>query len=80
MTVFRIALYSPAGDLLKASGAFPDGHTNPQVSADRAAKAADSGCTYEAGAFLVWADPAYQPPNRIEQCVNPDGRRDFGRS
>jgi hypothetical protein len=79
MIVFRIALYAANGGLLNASEAFPfEDPPDPQTVADLCARAADAGCTYDAGTILVWRDRETRPHERIEQTPQADGRRSFG--
>lgn len=79
MTIFRLALYRPDGTLERASEAFPNTTAaDPQTVADVCARAADAGCTYPAGTYLVWADRTTSPPKRIEDAPDADGRRSFG--
>ena len=77
--VYRTALYDASGGLLRASHAFPhEDLQDPQTVADLCARAADTGCTYEAGTFLVWTDPDTQPHDHIGQTPPADGSRCFG--
>lgn len=79
MTTFRTAHYRADGTLVQASEAFPtEAHHDPQTVADLCARAADVGCTYEAGTFLVWADREVRAHGRIEQCPQADGMRSYG--
>ena len=77
--VFRTAHYDASGDLVRAAEAFPfDEPGDPRIVADLCARAADAGCTYEAGTFLVWADRQVRPPQRIEDAVAAEGKRSYG--
>jgi hypothetical protein len=79
MITFRLALYGPDGGLIRTSDAFPvDDPPTAQDVADRCARAADVGCEYQAGTYLIWTAPGTQPPKRIEQAPPPDGVRAFG--
>jgi hypothetical protein len=79
MIVFRIAHYDAGGALVRASEAFPtEAHHDPQTVAELSARAADAGCTYEAGTFLVWVDREVRPPARIEQSREAGGARSYG--
>jgi len=79
MTEYCTALYSPKGDLVKTSPAFPVETTpQPQLVADLVALAAGSGSNeHNVGEVLVWVDPNATPPARIEDAT-PDARRTFG--
>jgi hypothetical protein len=77
--VFRTGHYDADGTLVRASEAFPvEQPGDPQTVADVCARAADTGCTYEAGTFLVWVDRDLEPARRIEQNPQPDGVRAYG--
>lgn len=78
-TVYRAALYSFEGDLVRSSLAFPvEDPPRPQPVADLMALAAESSCSDHAeGAILIWLDRDVEPPVRIEQA-EPDARRAFG--
>jgi hypothetical protein len=77
--VFRAALYGADGLLIKTAEVFPfEDPPNPQTVADLCARAADTGCTYEAGTFLIWIDPDTQPHKHIEHTPQADGSRCFG--
>lgn len=79
MTIFRTAHYRTDGTLVRVSEAFPaEAHHDPQTVADLCARAADTGCTYQAGAFLVWADHEIRPGARVEQSSKADGVRSYG--
>jgi hypothetical protein len=79
VNVFRTGHYDAAGLLFRAADAFPnDDVPTAQAVADRCARAADAGCTYRAGTFLVWVDQAIQPPRRIESAPKADGSRSYG--
>lgn len=79
MAVFRTAHYDAEGNLVRVSEAFPVGDAmGPQTVADLSARAADTGSSFTAGAFLVWRDRSVQPPERIDAASDPDGRRSYG--
>ena len=79
MIIFRVAHYAADGMLVRASEAFPvDDPPDPQTAADLCARAAEAGCTYEAGTFLVWIDRHVQPHERIEGTPKADGLRSYG--
>lgn len=79
MTIFRTAHYGADGTLVRVSEAFPtEAHHDPQTVADLCARAADTGCTYQAGAFLVWADIEVRPGALVGQHPRADGMRAYG--
>lgn len=76
-TVYRAALYSFEGDLVRSSLAFPfEDPPRPQPVADLMALAAENSCT-EHGAILIWVDRDAEPPARLE-LAKPDAARSFG--
>lgn len=79
MTVFIAALYDIEGILLKTSQARPI-WANPTARqvADMIARAADEGCTYNAGTVIVWGSPDVEPAEWIEDNPEPDAARPFG--
>ena len=80
MIVFRLGLYDPDGNLIRSSEVFPyEDPADPQTLADLCARAADTGCTYKAGTFLVWTDRNTQPHEHIGQNPPADASRCFGR-
>lgn len=78
-TVYRAALYSFEGDLVRSSLAFPvEDPPRPQPVADLMALAAENSCTENVeGDILIWTDRDAQPPARIE-LAKPDAARSFG--
>jgi hypothetical protein len=79
VTTYETALYGPDGKLVKTAKAYPPGpEVGPQECADRMARAAHSGCTYEAGVFYVWEELAEPAPGHLVDAPAPDGRTQFG--
>lgn len=78
-TVYRAALYSFEGDLVRSSLAFPvEVPPRPQPVADLMALAAESGCgEHVEGDILIWVNRDVEPPARIE-LAEPDAARSFG--
>jgi len=81
MITLRTAHYDAGGTLIRASEAYPvEDPADPQTVADLCAGAADAGCTYRAGTFLVWVDLEVRPHERIESTPRADGTRAYGGS
>jgi hypothetical protein len=79
MTVFITALYDTKGILVRASQGDPIWtDPTPQQVADMIARAADSGCTYNAGTVHVWTGLDVEPAEWIQDNPEPDGARAFG--
>jgi hypothetical protein len=79
VTTYETALYGPDGKLVKTAKAYPPGpEVGPQECAERMARAADEGCTYSAGAYLVWESLPDRAPDHIDDAPEPDGSKPFG--
>lgn len=79
MTIYESALYGLDGQLVKTAKAYPFGpDMGPQDCADRMARAADAGCTYQDGTYLVWEGLADPVPGILSDAPPAEGRRTFG--
>lgn len=79
MVTYETALYGSDGELVKTAKAYPSGpEVGPQDCADRMARAADAGCTYQAGTFLVWEELTDPAPRFLSSAPPAEGRRAFG--